>query len=152
MKRFYTFISILLFVIVLLPVNANAASAEKVSEIIYLDNGCYITIETTEFTERASTTKRGNRAYIYRDNSGSELWRATLYGTWTYTGTSATCTAVSCSTSITDTDWYEVSKTTSKSGATAYGTVTMGKKFLGITTNKETLNMSLTCDANGNLS
>lgn len=39
-----------------------------------------------------------------------------------------------------------------KSGNTATADLVMGRKFLGITVQKETLNMTLTCDANGNLS
>ena len=139
----------------LFPIVAQAIYESNTSadaEIIYLKNGCYITVEITTDMQRASGTRKGNKIYVCRTSSGAEEWRATLTGTFTYTGPSATCTAVSCSTSITDASWYEVSKTTSKSGATASGTVTMGEKFLGITINKETVNMSLTCDANGNLS
>lgn len=153
MKPCRIIISFLLLFALLFPANVNANSApDTVSEIIYLDNGCYITIKTTILAERSSTVRRGNRSYIYKNSSGVEEWRATIYGTWTYTGTSATCTAVSCSTTITDTVWYEISNTTGKSGATATAEVTMGEKFLGITINKESISLRLTCDANGNLS
>lgn len=153
MKRFNIIVSLLLIVSFFIPTNAFAADvASQSSDIIYLENGCYITIEITESTERAATTKSGTKNYVYRSNSGNELWRASLRGTFTYTGTSATCTASSCTTSVTDTAWYEVSKAASRSGANASAEVTMGQKILGITINKETINMSLTCDANGNLS
>lgn len=152
MKRFSIIVSLLLVVTLFVPTSVIANDLTQTSEIIYLENGCYITIEITESPERASASKSGTKNYVYRSNSGNELWRASLRGTFTYTGTSATCTASSCTTTVTDTAWYEVSKNASRSGASAIGEFVMGHKILGITINKETVNMSLTCDANGNLS
>lgn len=153
MKKFIRkFIATLLF-LTMLPVNSFAVSETEITEnVIYLDNGSYITIELSQLDSRASGSKRGTKTYTYRGSDGVEEWRAVLTGTFTYTGSSASCTAVSCNVTITDTNWYEVSKTTSKSGASALCDLTMGRKILGITIGKETINMKITCDANGNLS
>lgn len=142
-----------LLIVALLPINTLAATdAQKDQSTIYLDNGCYITVELSSINSRASGTKTGSKTYTYRDSAGAEEWRAVLKGTFTYTGSSATCTSVSCNVTITDTAWYTVSKTTSKSGGSALCELIMGRKFLGITIGKETVNMRITCDANGNLS
>lgn len=142
-----------LLILTMLPFSVIAAAeVETTSEIIYLDDGSYITIEITQMESRASGTKSGSKTYTYRGSDGNEKWKAVLRGTFSYTGTSATCTASSCDVTITDTDWYIVSKTTSKSGNSAVGELTMGHKFIGITISKESISMKITCDANGNLS
>ena len=153
MKRFRIVLCLVVCLLYLIP---TVAFSEDISaqedDIIYLDNGYYITIEVVESTERASGTKTGTKNYVFRSSSGNELWRASLRGTFTYTGSSATCTASNCTTTITDTAWYEISKSASRSGASAIGDFTLGHKILGITIRKETVNISLICDANGNLS
>ena len=53
---------------------------------------------------------------------------------------------------ITNTNWYIVSKSATKSGNAAVGELTMGRKFLGIIVEKVPVSMRITCDANGNLS
>ena len=62
------------------------------------------------------------------------------------------CISCACTVTISDTSWYEVSKTTTKNGNTASTEVVMGKKILGITYNKETTNLTITCSVNGILS
>lgn len=151
-KKIMQAISLTLILALVLSFHAFAATAEDNDDIIYFDDGSYIVIEISSIDTRASSIKRGSKTYTYKGNDGIEEWRAVLYGTFTYTGSSATCTASSCSVSITDTDWYEVSKTVSKSGASAIVDLTMGRKLLGITVKKQAVNITLTCDANGNLS
>ncbi len=153
MKHILKTIAIMLLVVAMLPVNIFAATnISETDNVIYLDNGDYITIDLSSVDTRASGTKTGSKTYTYRNSSGDEEWRAVLKGTFSYTGSSATCTASSCTVTITNTAWYQVSKTASKSGASAVAELTMGRKFLGITVDKETVSMSITCDANGNLS
>jgi hypothetical protein len=135
------------------PMNVLAVeNTSRTENIIYLDDGGYITVQTELILVRATQTKSAKRTYTYHANSGDEEWKAVLTGTFTYTGTTSTCTSSSCTVSITNTNWYEVSKTVGKSGNKATADLIMGRKFLGITIKKETINMTLTCDANGNLS
>lgn len=153
MKRFVRIAISILLVLALLPVSSLAATeTPKEETIIYLDNGCYITVELTTAESRAARSKSGSKTYTYYGNNGIEEWRAVLTGIFSYTGTSATCTSASCNVTITDTDWYEVSKTATRSGNAAVGELTMGRRFLGITIDKESLTMRITCDVNGNLS
>ncbi len=143
----------MLLLFALVPMNVFASEeVDGGTEVIYLYDGSYITIQTELLPTRAAQTVTGKKTYTYKNSSDEEVWRAVFSGTFTYTGTTSTCTASSCTVTITNTSWYEVSKTTGKSGNTATADLVMGRKFLGITVQKETLNMSLTCDANGNLS
>ena len=153
MNKFAKIITIVVLLVALLPMNVFASENTSHSvDIIYLEDGSYITVETQLIQTRVAYTRSANRVYTYNNNNGEEQWRAVLSATFTYNGTTSTCTASSCNVTITNTNWYEVSKTVGKSGNTATAELVMGRKFLGITVQKETLNMSLTCDANGNLS
>ena len=153
MNKCIKFFTIIALLVALLPMNAFASEkTDHAVDIIYLADGSYITIQTELLPTRAAQTVTGNKTYTYTSNSGEEHWRAVFSGTFTYTGTTSTCTASSCTVTITNTNWYEVSKTAGKSGNTATADLVMGRKFWGITVQKETLNMTLTCDANGNLS
>jgi len=151
MKRFLMLTVIVAFIFAVFPLNVFATSVSACNEIIYFEDGSYITVELQVIETRAAATKSASKTYTCRDGDGVEEWRAVLSGTFTYNGTSATCTASSCNVTITDTDWYVVSKTATKSGASALAELTMGMKFIGITVNKKTVNMSLTCDKDGNL-
>ena len=153
MKRLFSVVLIAVLIIALLPYKTYANTEAQANEnVIYLDDGNYITIELTWVESRASGTKTGSKTYRYNDSDGVEQWCAVLRGTFTYTGSSATCTASSCDVTISDSNYYVVSKEVSKSGNSALCALTVGKKFLGITIDKDTVNMSITCDANGNLS
>lgn len=153
MKRFFTILTMLLLLVSMLTINAFATTkTQETKNTIYLDNGCYITVELSVVETRASGAKSASKTYTYRGSDGAEEWRAVLRGSFSYTGSSATCTAASCDVTITDTDWYIVSKTATRSGSSALGELTMGRKFLGITVDKEPVSMRITCDANGNLS
>lgn len=125
---------------------------EADTNIIYLDDGSYITVELTWADTRATNTKTATKTYTNKASNGDEQWRAVLRGTFTYTGTTVACTAASCDVTITNTNWYIVSKSATKSGNAAVGELTMGRKFLGITVEKIPVSMRITCDANGNLS
>ena len=139
----------LAFVLILavLPCQTHAAETDDAG-IIYLDNGDYITIEISSATTRTTASK--SKTFKYHNSSGEEEWRAVLSGTFTYNGTTATCTASSCDVTITDTAWSVNSKTVGKSGASATAELTMCKKLLGfITTSEKSLSMTLTCSPNG---
>lgn len=151
MKRI---LSIILMIMMLIPILTFAVSAEGYDgNVIYLEDGGYIVV-TVEMEPiwRSSGTKSGRTTYNYYDSNGVRGWTAVLNGTFTYTGSSATCTASSCNVTIYDSAWYIVSKSAGKSGNTATANMTMGKKLLGVTVTKVPANLTLTCDANGNLS
>ena len=151
MKRLISLGLTLVLIMSMLSVTCFAASNSNTT-VTYFDDGSYL-VETLEVSHsRASGTKTGTKTQAYYDASGNTDWKAVLSGTFSYTGSSATCTASSVSVTVYDSDWYTVSKSASKSGATASASVTMGYKVLGVTTKKTSATPTLTCDANGNLS
>lgn len=146
-------LAIFLFICILFSHSATATDIHNTDDyIIHLTDGSYITVELTVQQSRALSMVTGSKSYIYHDSNGTEQWRAVLTGTFSYNGSKATCTVSTCDVSITNTAWYVVSKTATKSENTARCNLTMGRKNLGITVEQQSFSIKLTCDANGNLS
>lgn len=148
MKRLLSILLVAATILCLLPMQALAA--EK--EIAYYPDGSYTTTEIIRLGSRASGSTSGSKVKNHYDSDGNLKWKATLTGSFTYTGFSATCTSSSISTTIYDSTWSTGSKSSSKSGSTAKGSVTMNRKLNGVTAKSVTTNLSLTCSANGKLS
>lgn len=149
MKRMVCMFLALCLLATFLPIYASAS--EVTEEVIYLEDGSYITVTIIEQETRASGTKSGTKKYTY-NTDGTARWQVVLSGSFSYTGSSATCTSSSCSVNIYDSVWYTVSKSSSKSGNTAYGSATVGRKSLGVTVEKIPVDLSLSCSASGSLS
>lgn len=153
MKRLFSIILVALLVVTLMPIQTFATTdIRENSNVVYYEDGSYVIIELTYKETRASGTKTASKTYKYYNSDDVEQWRAVLSGTFSYTGSSATCTASSCNVTISNSAWYVVSKSATKSANVAIGEVTIGRKFLGITVDKESATIRITCDANGNLS
>ncbi|MDO5401131.1 MAG: hypothetical protein Q4F17_09145 [Eubacteriales bacterium] len=152
MKRFICYALLLCMFFSLIPVTANAAEvSDKNEEVIYFEDGSFLMVSVRTRNTRSSGSVSADKVYTFDTGSGVK-WEAVLSGSFTYTGSSATCTSSSVSVDIYDSAWYTVSKSAGKSGASATGSVTMGRKAGGITVDKVPLSLKLTCDANGNLS
>lgn len=151
MKRFMSIVILAALLVTILPFNGNATETDN-DNIVYFEDGSYLKIDINASQFRASGTKTGRKTVEYYSSDDELVWKAVLSGTFTYTGAAATCTASSCDVSIYNTAWYVVSKTTGKTGGTATAEITMGRKLLGITVDRVPVSISLTCDANGNLS
>lgn len=132
------------------PVFADAA--ENPITYVYLDDGSYFTVQVVSSGARASGSVTGSKRYTHYDSDGNSNWRVTLTGSFTYTGSNATCTSSSVGVSIDDPSWYTISKSAGKSGNTATASVTMGEKQGGVTVTKVPVDLSLSCDKDGNLS
>ena len=146
MKRVVSVLMLVFFLFSALPM---AGAAEAVSEErIELGDGDYLIAETFQSGARASKSVSGSKPYTCYDSAGTALWKVTLYGTFTYTGSSATCTASSISTTIYDSSWSTGSKSASKSGNKATGSATMKKS----TVKSVPVSLSLSCSASGSLS
>lgn len=150
MKRILSCILVSVLLLCMIPVCGNAM--ENQMETIYFEDGSYMTVEVITKSTRASGSVSGSKPYTYYDSNGSAQWKATLSGSFTYNGSSATCTSSSVDVTIYNSSWYESSKSASKSGNTASASVTMGKKMAGVTVMTKTASLSLSCDKNGNLS
>lgn len=148
MKRFLCGLSAFLLIVALLPVNANCAEVET----FYFEDGSYATIHIALTNARASGSITGNKIYNYYNSDNVRQWKAVLTGSFTYTGSSATCTSSSMDVTINDSSWYIASKSSGKSGSTARGNATISEKLLGVTVTSIPVSLTLSCDANGNLS
>lgn len=152
MKRICSLVIMFAMCASLVPFTGMTAEIGEVEYMYYLSDGSYIVVELNTSPARASSTVTGTKTYTCKDDNGTALWKAVLTGTFSYTGSSSSCTSSSCSVTIYDSAWYLVSKSASKSGNTATASVTMGKKVLGITVSTIPITINLSCDANGNLS
>lgn len=151
MKKAFLFLVVILLVVSCFAFTVSA-TAESSGEIVRFADGSYLVIELYPTVSRSTSAKTGNKQYTYYTGNGEEAWRAVLTGTFSYDGSTSVCTASSCAVTIVKGAWYEISKTVSKSGSTATADLTMGNKLLGITIDKREISLTLTCDANGNLS
>ena len=148
-----TLLYILTIATIFLTVPCGSAEAlDERDDIIYLESGAYIEVSRGVLSVTASGTTTRYVDYNCFSSDGTALWNIRLSGTFTYNGTTATCTSSSCTVDIYDTSWYEISRSATKSGASAYASVEMGRKVLGITVERETYELSLTCDKDGNVS
>lgn len=151
MKRMISLALTCILLIGALPLQGLAADA-VCSEIIHLEDGTYLEITMACVEARASGTKSGKKIVHNRNADDSLNWTATLSASFTYNGSSSVCTRASCTVEIFDTEWYEISNATTRSGNTATAELKMGHKFLGITIAKPTYTIKLSCDKDGNLS
>ena len=151
MKKVMVYILLFVLVVSAMPVNGYAAEDNEVV-VACFEDGSFMTETVTESYSRASGTKTGSKVLNYYSEDNTLMWKATLTGAFTYTGSSSTCTTSSCSVTIYDSAWYTISKSATKSGNTASASVAMGKKLLGVTVSQVPASITLSCDANGNLS
>lgn len=118
------------------------------------DDGSYIEInleQDSHFTRASSTS--GKKTSTYKDSNGKILWSVQVEGSFTYTGSSATCTSSSITTTCSANNWKLSNKTSSSSGATAIASATAKEyTLLGICTKTINETFRLTCSSNGKLS
>ena len=131
-KRFILIILSCVLFLTSIPCSVHALYYSTENEsIIHYEDGSYLTITVYENnTARTRNTKSGSKSYIYSDANGTEMWRCVLNATFT----------------------YEDTLYTYRSGNTAYGKLTVGKKLLGVTVGTYNYTLTLTCDKDGNLS
>lgn len=152
MKRLFAMILLACLLLSVLPSEGFALETDKEVIIYVFEDGSYLTESTYEHSARSAGTKSGSKERTYYGNDGTAQWKAVLNGVFTYTGTSATCTSSSMNVTIYNSSCYVVSKSATKSGNTATGNATVGEKVLGITVSRIPVTITLSCDANGNLS
>lgn len=150
-KRIFSLFLIALLIFMGMPISAHATENEDVT-ITTFDDGSYLEIVITEGNTRASNSKSGQKTLSYKNSNGEVEWKAVLSASFTYTGSSATCTSASCTVTTYSSDWYVVSKSTTRSGNTATTQLTMGEKYLGVTISKPSYTITLSCSNNGTLS
>lgn len=150
MKRLFCYLATIMLLFTMVPLDVSAA--ERNVETIYFEDGSYMTVELIRNWSRASSSVTGSKPSTYYNSDGVAQWKAVLTGSFTYTGSSATCTSSSMDVTIYDSSWYVISKSSSKSGSKAIGSAIIGEKTGVTSVAKIPVNLTLQCDANGNLS
>lgn len=157
-------IAFLLFVSMALSLTicpASAETAEPTGAIVsetteYLADGCSITItvrEETATVTRALTTKSGSKTLTAKNSNGETLYKFKVTGTFAiYSNGNFNCTSATRSHTIVTSGWSCKTSEAHTSGASAVATGTFVKKVLGVTLDTNNESVTLTCDANGNLS
>ena len=125
----------------------------SIQETIYYADGTrdviIVRIEAP-ISSRGSITASKTRNY-YSSNDDL-LWQVKLTGSFTYNGTSASCTGAATTVTIYNASWSAVTENTTHRDNTASNSVIMGKEILGIVVPSIHVNLTLSCDKNGNLS
>jgi len=103
-------------------------------------------------TEKTRGSVTAHKPYYHCNSSGSLLWTATVTGTFTYNGSTSSCTNASYDTQISNSSWSEQSGTAYPSGNSAIADVVMARRLLFIVVETVPVTITLTCDKNGNLS
>lgn len=152
-------ILLVLAIALLLALSAYATSADAASpaatgtvvKTIYYDNGCYAVIVITEGSSTRAT-KSGAKGYNFYNANGVLLWNVEITGTFTYDGSTSSCTNVTKSTKIYDGNWKVTAESCSKSGNKAYGDFTVKRYTLLVPVQTEVVNLVLACSPSGVLS
>ena len=126
---------------------ATASSAET-TDIEYYDDGSYSVITIEPVSSAKGTVSKTKNSKYYNSNDVLQ-WKATLTASFTYNGSTASCTSASASYTIYKDSWSNTLSTASKSGATATGNFTFKHYVLGICTKTVNKTLTLTCDKNG---
>lgn len=150
MKRTISLLLVAALLMMVLPLKITV-SAEPVTHTdkVLLPDGSYLVYTVTSMRNRSTNRTYGSTDIDYRSKEGTLCWSATLSGSFTYDGKSATCVDASITTKVYRSGWYTASKSAHASGNTAVGYVTMGNSATGEVFPRT---ITLTCDKNGNRS
>ena len=150
MKRILTIICCLTLLLGIVPfcVSASETASQNMQTVEYLEDGSYIVTELEVTPAVARTARSYTKKSTYYTASNTAVFAVSLTGNFNYTyNVSCTATSQSVSVSIYDNSASYVTKTSSRSGATVYGSGTV--YYLG---KNRTLSLSITCDKYGNIS
>lgn len=138
------------------PVKASEIQSINSTNIIEIfDDGSYIESSTEEniiaTLSRSSSTKSAKRTY--KASSGKILWTITVTGTFTYNGSSSSCTKASVSTTCPSITFKLASKSATKHNSTATATATASFKQYNDSVYLRTItrSVSISCDKSGKL-
>ena len=148
MKKIITLLTIVSSILFLsLPVSA----LDQKKEIIKLDNGYYLeTIKETSMA-RAANQKTARKTANYKNAQGAIMFSVTVTGTFTYTGSSSTCTKSVAEASSKNTNWKISSKSASKSGNKATAKAIAKRYVDGVAVETQNCTVTLICSSNGSL-
>ena len=123
-----------------LPIQAEEYSYEESIEVI------------EESITRTTSTKIAKKTGSYKNSSGTVLWSVTVTGTFSYNGSTSSCTKSVVSTHINNSRWSISKSSSSKSGNKATATAIAKCTSDGAVVSTVSKTVTLTCDKDGNLS
>ena len=145
MKKIITLLTIVSSILFLsLPVSA----LDQKKEIIKLDNGYYL---ETIIEETSMARAANQKTASYKNAQGAIMFSVTVTGTFTYTGSSSTCTKSVAEASSKNTNWKISSKSASKSGNKATAKAIAKRYVDGVAVETQNCTVTLICSSNGSL-
>lgn len=137
----------LLCVCVCVPTFAAGDESRVVSRTVeQYDNGAYAVITVYEdAASRATGSKNGHKAFDYYE-SGTLQWTYTLHASFTYNGSTATCTAATATFDKQVDIWKLIANDPSPSGSAAIARGVVQKTTTG---KKVSPTVTITCTPNG---
>lgn len=151
MKRMTTVLLAMLMLVVMCPTNAFAGEVATDQYVEYFEDGSYIVTElkTSGISTFTASTKNYSKSASYYNSDNEKEWTVTLSGTFSYTGSSATCTKATKSYKIYDDHWKVTSSSASKSGNKATGNFTVKRYLAGIPIRTVNKTLTITCSNSG---
>ncbi len=159
MKKSLVFLTIMSMLI--LPFSFARASAPLCpTELLGMSSGLLVRhlpdgsrlIETVPvIVQRTEQTITSQKYSTFINNDGVIQWKVTLTASFTYNGSTATCTSASSVSTVYSGNWSENANNTFASGNAAVANVTMVRKILFIVVQTEIANLVITCDKDGNI-
>lgn len=151
MKKISALLSVVLMLLSFCPSTAFAEEIVTDRYVEYFDDGSYIVteIETSNISVLSSSTVTNIKTSSYYDSDNVKNWTVKLTGTFSYTGSSASCTKSTVNYTIYNDYWKVTSAAASKSGNKATGNFTVKKYILGIPTKTVNRTLTITCSNSG---
>jgi hypothetical protein len=153
MKKYLSVMITMVVVCVLFVSNASIAAyddttQETTTTYVYLDNGDYIETTIISNTSPSRSSINATKTSVCKNSSDEPLWSVSITATFTYNGTSSSCTYASGS-SETFSNWQVTAPTVRVSGASATSSATGRIYLLGFLISEKTLFVTLSCSPTG---
>lgn len=158
MKKIISFLLVVITVFSIFTVSVFAKEQKenvfKITE--YFEDGSYMVttleVENKNSIARATSTKTGSKTVIFYNADDEKMVTVKLTATFSYTGSSVTCTNVSPTFTVHNSMWRVTKATGTKSGNKGIGEFTLKKYVLGILTQQKDTTITITCSNTGVLS
>lgn len=157
MKKIISFLLAVCVIFSALTVSVFASDDEIVisESTEYFEDGSYMTVTLTEEKNsniRATSTKTGSKTFTLYNSDDEQLVEMKLTATFSYTGSSATCTNVSPTFRVYNSYWRVTKSTGTKSGNKGIGEFTAKQYVLNVPINTKDVTITITCSNTGTLS
>jgi hypothetical protein len=154
MKKISIIAGILLCLhLILAPMTTQAAvEGTAADDTLYYETVIEESTPAPSFATYAAKTKTGYKTTYCKNASGKVLWSVKVTANFSYNGTTATCTSVSVSTTVSDSSWKISNKYTTRCSNYGTATATADNYSKGKVINTITKTVKLTCSPNGTLS